>query len=94
MNAFNIQVGKGNYNLTTNARRKVVGRNKQLDEGAGRQIWKCLDPLNCVALAAFRKHGTWVQIWHMGANMDLEFSGGGLYWAWALDFGHIRDHLT
>ena len=25
----------------------------QLDKGAGRQIWKCLDPLNCVAPAAF-----------------------------------------
>ena len=41
--------------------------NKQLDEGAGRQrIWKYLDLLNCVAPAAFGKHGTWVQarIWH------------------------------
>ena len=27
----------------------VVFRNKQLDEGAGRQNWKCHDPLNCVA---------------------------------------------
>jgi len=44
---------EGKYNLTTKARRAVVGRNKQLDEGAGRQIWKCLDPLNCVASAAF-----------------------------------------
>ena len=54
-----------------------VGGYTQLDEGAGagRQIWKCLDPLNCVALAAFGKHRTWVQIWHMGANMDLAFSG-------------------
>ncbi len=32
------RVRKGKYNLTTKARRKVVGRNKQLDEGAGRQI--------------------------------------------------------
>ena len=56
-----------------------MGRNKQLDGGGGggRQTWKCLDPLNCVASVAFRKHGTWVQIFHMGANMDLEFSGGG-----------------
>ena len=68
------RVSKGKYNLTTKARWAVEGRNKQLDEGAGRQIWKCLDPLNCVALAVFWKHGTWVQIWHMGANMDLTFS--------------------
>ena len=54
---------EGKYDLTTKARRAVVGKNKQPDEGAGRQIWKCLDPLNCVALAAFWKHGTWVQIW-------------------------------
>ena len=46
-------VSKVKYNLTTKARRAVVGRNKQLDKGAGRQIWKCLDPLNCVASAAF-----------------------------------------
>ena len=44
----------GMYNLTTKARRPVVGRNTQLDEGAGGQTWKCLDPLNCVALAASR----------------------------------------
>ena len=43
----------GMYDLTTKARRAVVGRNTQLDEGAGRNIWKCLDLLNCVALAAF-----------------------------------------
>ena len=53
MIARNIQVSKGTYNLTTKARRADVGRNKQLDEGAGRQIWKCLDPLNCVASAEF-----------------------------------------
>ena len=47
------QVQKSKYNLTTKARRAVVGRNEQLDEGAGRQTWKCLDPLNCVAPAAF-----------------------------------------
>ena len=35
-----------------------VGRNIQLDEGTGRQFWKCLDPLNCVASVAFGKHGT------------------------------------
>ena len=29
---------KGEYNLTTKARRKVVGGNKQLDEGVGRQL--------------------------------------------------------
>ena len=40
-----------------------VGRNIQLDEGTGRQFWKCLDPLNCVASVAFRKRGTWVQTW-------------------------------
>ena len=39
--------------LMTHARWAVVGRNKQLDEGAGRQSWKCLDPLNCVAPVAF-----------------------------------------
>ena len=49
MIARKIQVSKGKYNLTTKARREVVGRNKQLDEGAGRHIWKCLGPLNCVA---------------------------------------------
>ena len=63
MTALNIRVSKGKYKLTTKARRKVVGRNKQLDEGAGRQTWKYHDPLNCVALAAFRKHCTWVQTW-------------------------------
>ena len=52
-----------------------VGGYTQLDEGAGRQIWKCFDPLNCVAPAAFRKHSTWVQIWHLGANMGLAFLG-------------------
>ena len=30
----------------------MVGRYKQLDEGAGRQIWKCHDPLNCATVAA------------------------------------------
>ena len=30
-------VSKGNYDLTTKARRKAVGRNKQLDEGAGKK---------------------------------------------------------
>ena len=63
MKALNIQVSKGKHDLTTNARRKVMGRNKQLDEGAGRQTWKCHDPLNCIASVAFRKHGSWVQIW-------------------------------
>ena len=33
------RVSKGKYNLMTKARRVVVGRNKQLDEGAGRQSW-------------------------------------------------------
>ena len=33
----------GTYDLTTKARQAVVGSSKQLDEGAGRQIWKCLD---------------------------------------------------
>ena len=56
-------VSKGKYNLTTKARWKVVGRNKQLDEGTGRQIWKFLDLLNCAALVTFGKHGTWVQTW-------------------------------
>ena len=46
-------VSKGKYDLTTRARWVVVGRNKQLDEGAGRQIWKCHDPLNYVASAVF-----------------------------------------
>ena len=60
----------------TKARWVVMNRNKQLDKGAGvgRQSWKCLDLLNFVASVAFRKHGTWVQIWRMGANMDLAFS--------------------
>ena len=59
-------VSFGKYNLTTKARQKVVGRNKQLGESTGRQTWKCLDWQNCVALVAFRKHGTWVQTrtWH------------------------------
>ena len=78
MIARNIWVSttrKGKHNLTTKARRAVVGRNKQLDEGAGRQIWKCHDPLNCVTPVAFWKHGTWVQLWHLGANMDWHFWG-------------------
>ena len=41
------------YDLTAKARPAVVGRNAQLDEDAGRKIWKCLNPLNCVALAAY-----------------------------------------
>ena len=49
-----------------------MGRNKQLDEGADRQTWRCHDPLNCVASVALRKHGTWVQIWHMGKEGDCE----------------------
>ena len=40
-----------------------MDRNKQLDEDTGRNTWKCRDPLNCVALAVFLKHGTWVQTW-------------------------------
>ena len=48
-----IRVNDGMYDLTTKARWAVVGRNKQLDEVTGRQTWKCLDPLNCVASAAF-----------------------------------------
>ena len=60
-------VNDSTYYLMTKASRKVMGRNKQLDKGTGtgtcRKAWKCLDPLNCVALAAFRKHGTWVQTW-------------------------------
>ena len=42
---------KGKFNLTTKARRAVVGRNKQLYEGAdtGRQTWKYHNSLNCVA---------------------------------------------
>ena len=42
----------GVYDLTTKSGRVVMGRNTQLDEGAGRQIWKCPDPLNCIALDA------------------------------------------
>ena len=45
----------GKYDLTTKARRN--------NEGAGRQSLQCRDLLNCVALVAFRKYGTWVQIW-------------------------------
>ncbi len=30
----------------------MVGRSRQLDEGAGRQKWKCHDPLNCAIVAA------------------------------------------
>ena len=41
-----------------------VGGYTQLDEGAGRQIWKWLDPLNCVAPAAAKKK------WLMGANIE------------------------
>ena len=58
-----------------------MGRYKQLDEGAGRQIWKCLDLQNCIALVVFGKHGTWVQVWHMGANMAHGIFGGGLHLA-------------
>ena len=73
MIALNIRLSKGKYNLTTKARRKFVDRNKQLVEGADRQTWKYHVPLICVALVAFRKHGTWVQIWHIDANMELAF---------------------
>ena len=72
----------GTYDFTTNARKAVVGRNKELDEGAGRQIWKCLDPLNCVAPAAFWKHGTWckygtwVKTWTgiFGVHLQIQLS--------------------
>ena len=47
------RVSKGKYDLTTKARQGVVGRNKQLDEGVGKQIWKCHGPLNCIASASF-----------------------------------------
>ena len=40
----------GMYDLTTKARWAVGGRDTLPDEGAGRQIWKCLDLLSCVAL--------------------------------------------
>ena len=33
-------VSKGEYSFTTKARRKVVGRNKQLFKGTGRKTWK------------------------------------------------------
>ena len=49
-----------------------MGRNKQLNEGAGRQTWKSHNPLNCVASAAFRKHCTWVQTW------TWHFQGGAV----------------
>ena len=81
----------GTYDLTAMTRRKVVGRNKQLDKGTGRYSWKCHDPLNCEALVAFWKVGTCVQIWHMGANMDQHFLEKVLA-SWTLDFGHIWDH--
>ena len=52
--ALNIWVSKGKYDLATRAGRAVVGRNKQqLDKGTGGKKWKCHDPLNCVASAAF-----------------------------------------
>ena len=77
----------GSYDLTTKARRAVMGRHKQLDGGAGRQIWKCLDPLNCVAMAVFWKLGTWVQTWTW------------IFWgrtvpSWTLNLGHTRDCLA
>ena len=36
------RVRKGKYDLTTKARWAVVGRNEQLDEGAGRQFGNAL----------------------------------------------------
>ena len=51
----------GPYDLMTKARWMVVGRNKQLDEGTGRQIWKCLDPLNCGSFGCILK------AWHQGS---------------------------
>ncbi len=50
---MNRQVQKSKYNLTTKARRVVVGRNNQLDGGVGRQILECHDLLNYISLAAF-----------------------------------------
>ena len=47
---MNTWVSKGEYNLTTEARWAVVGRNKQIDEGADRQTWKYIDPLNCIII--------------------------------------------
>ena len=80
----------GTYDLTTKARQKVVDRNKQLEEGASRQIWKCLNPLNYVArlhfesLAHWFKYGTWVQIWTWHFWVRTVPS-------WTLDLGHTRD---
>ena len=74
------------YDLTTNDRRAVMGKNTQLDEGTGRKTWKCLDPLHCVASAAFRKHSTWLQTWtwhYQDKCMSQQ----------SLDIGHRRDRL-
>ena len=80
------------YNLTTKARRKVLGNNNQLDEGAGRHTWNCHDLLicgaltfglldmNCVALN-FKKHDTWVHTWTWELLGTCRFSR-------SLDFGH------
>ena len=97
---------KGKYNLTTKARQAVVGGNrqglavlwmvggyKQLDEGAGRQIWKCFDPLNCVASAAFRKHGTWCNYGTWVQTWTWYFRGKCMSQQ-SLDLDHIRDRLV
>ena len=76
------RVSKGKYNLTTKARRKVLGRNKQLDEGVGSQTRKCHDPLNCVALIAFRKHDTWAQTWIGIFGVHLHNSRKSPAWLW------------
>ena len=42
--------------VSITSRPRLGGRSwveTKLDEGAGRQTWKCFNPLNCVALAAF-----------------------------------------
>ena len=89
----------GKYNLTTRARRAVVGRNKQLDKGGGRKKWKCHHPLNCAALAVHVKlwlhfestaHGCKHGLGIFGVHCINQLSSTWLRpWAWSLGVDYL-----
>ena len=74
MIALNLQVSKGEYYLLAKARRKVVGRNKQLDEGAGsiciplEGLYSC-QKLSCWSSSLWHSLPAWKWGWHQGSPM-------------------------
>ena len=83
--AMNIRIQLVKVSITSLPRpveRMLVETNKQLHKGEGWQTWKCHGPLNCVALVAFRKHGTLVQIWISIFQVHLHKSRKLPAWFW------------